>query len=613
MIKQGLKKNIFILTLLYISINANSQHFSKQILLDNYFGREAEFGDFDRDGDLDILMFYTLGDAYGEKFTRILENNNFEFIELELGFPSVENFGSSRNGSANWVDYNNDGYLDVFLVTGEPFSSETKLYINNKDKTFTETELNIDDLVIGSSGPVWADYDNDGDLDLTLFGRNNSYEYTIKIYENDIDNQELNGIQFTFDDAIIKSRMPWADFNNDGYLDLLVNEPIDNYQTNLAIYKNNGNKTFTKIIYNDLLGLNQDVLNQTGDMRWGDYNSDGYLDVIISGRHTNSSGSGITYLYKNNGNETFTKVDIDNVYGMAHDVSIEWGDFDNDGDLDILQTGDGWLNGIQGRTRIFKNENLVFVNSNIEDFLSVHQHGMSTWGDFNNDNKLDFLVLGQKNYTHHQIALYENISTTDNTPPLAPLNLSQKVENSEIVLSWDKGSDEETSQDALSYSIYIIRDNDTLVNPGALTSGKRIFARIGNSQQKNFYKLKNLKVGTYKWAVQSIDNSFIGSNFSLEKSFEITEELILSSDNSLLFDLISVSPNPFKSYINISNKSSSELVSIRLYDINGKEIYNKRDVLFPVKLDTKSLTKGIYILSIKSELDQNYYTKIIKN
>lgn len=538
-----MKKNIFILVSLCISINLNSQNFSKQILLDNYYGREAEFGDFDRDGDLDILMFYTFNNASGEGFTRIFENVNSEFNELELGFPIVEYFGSSRNGAINWVDFNNDGYLDVFLVVGKPFSIETKLYINNKNKTFTEKELNINDLVLGSCGPIWVDFDNDGDLDLTMFGVESS-KYAIKIYENNIDTQELNAIPYTFDNVIIKSRMPWADFNNDGYLDLLVNELIDNSQTNLAIYKNNGDKTFTKIIYANHLGLNNDILNQTGDMRWGDYNSDGYLDILISGQHTDYTGSGITYLYKNNGNETFTKIDIDNVYGMTYDVSIEWGDYDNDGDLDILQTGEGRINGIKDRTRIYNNENLEFVNSNIENLLGVHQRGMSTSGDYNNDNKLDFLVLGQIDYTHHQIALYNNISLINNYPPQAPLNLSQDINNDEIILSWDKGNDQETSQEALSYNIYLIRDNDTIINPAALINGKRILPRIGNSQHNNFYKLKNLKAGTYKWGVQSIDNSFIGSSFSLEETFEITDNSSqLDDDNDGIMNDVDQCPN----------------------------------------------------------------------
>src|SRR5688572_13544876 len=145
-----MRRFVFIMLLSMGPLAAYSQTFTKKILLDEYYGREAEFGDFDRDGDLDILMFYTADDAYGEAFTRILENKGTEFLPLELGFPGVEAFGATRNGAANWVDFNNDGYLDVFLVISKPFSTETKLYLNNGDKTFTEKLLNVNELVVGS-------------------------------------------------------------------------------------------------------------------------------------------------------------------------------------------------------------------------------------------------------------------------------------------------------------------------------------------------------------------------------------------------------------------------------------------------------------------------------
>ena len=608
----NMKRIIYFLIILVSSIEVIAQDFEKQILLDDYYGREAKFGDFDRDGDLDILMFYTFEDPYGEGYTRILENTETGFVELEVGFPRVEYFGGSRNGAINWVDYNNDGYLDVFLVVGQPFSVENKLYINNRDKSFTEKPIDVDELVLGSCEPSWCDFDYDGDPDLMIFGDKDFNDYTIRIYENKLDNQEFSAIDFDFGECIVKSRKPWGDFNNDGYIDLLVNEPIDNYQCNIAIFKNNGDKTFTKAIFPDLIGLNQDVLNQTGDMSWGDYNNDGYLDILISGQHTNSTGNGITAVYKNNGNETFSEVSLNGVFPTKGDVSIEWGDFDNDGDLDILQTGEGDISNTQifAKTILYRNDNGTFQNSEIE-FLDAHQCGMSTGADYTGDSNLDLLVLGEVNYTHHQITLFENTSVINNTQPQPPTLLNAEVVNNQLILTWNAGADEETPQNALSYNVYLIHEDDTIVQPNSLENGNRTLVGLGNAQLNKFFKYRVSKVGQYKWGVQSIDHSYIGSAFSNEESIEVTS-ITAIEDVKIRNTMMNVFPNPMEEHITISSEQIKDVDEISLKDINGRDVYRINNVQLPHSIILGELKSGIYLLSIKSELNI-FCKKIIKN
>ena len=607
-----MRRVVFIMLLSMGPLAAYSQTFTKKILLDEYYGREAEFGDFDRDGDLDILMFYTFDDAYGERFTRILENKGTEFLPLELGFPWVEAFGSSRNGAANWVDFNNDGYLDVFLVISQPFSIETKLYLNNGDKSFTEKLLNVNELVLGSCGPVWADFDNDGDSDLTVYGYKEFNKFIIKIYENNPDQQAVSALEFDFGTCILKSRRPWGDFNNDGFLDLMANEPVNDYQSKLVIFKNNGDRTFTKIVYPELHGLNHDVLNQTGDMRWGDYNHDGYLDILISGEHTSSSGDGLTALYKNNGDETFDATNINGVYPTDSDVSIEWGDYDCDGDLDIIQTGEGDISPVLAfrRTSLYINKDGTFEDSGIR-FLGTHQVGMSTGGDYNGDNKLDLLVLGEFDFTHHQIALFENNSTLSNTPPLAPGSLTTQVDGSATTLSWARATDAESEQKSLTYNIYLFRDNDAIVQPGALQTGKRIVVGMGNAQHSTSYKVTNLKAGSYRWAVQSIDNSFIASEFSEEETFEIPEIVTSIEEEISSVEPIGVFPNPFNTEIIVASDLMNERIEIVLFDPTGRAIYREEGVEFPLNINTMNLSAGLYILSVRNGLNA-FYKKLVK-
>jgi hypothetical protein len=574
--------------------------FSKKILIDNAYGREAEWGDFDRDGDLDILIFYNTSDAYGTGHTTILENNSGTFTDLRPGFPLVESFGSSRNGSCNWVDFNNDGFSDVCLIKGEPFSAKIKFFKNNGNKTFTDIKTDsILDINPGSCGPSFADYDNDGDLDYIMMGYNMVTRVAeIRIYDNS-GNGKFTDSGIRNVTGVIKSRMPWCDFDNDGFVDILSNESKPDHTANIAIFRNNGNKTFTKVIYSNLPGLDSDYLNQDGDMRWGDFNNDGYADILISGANTSSTGSGITRIYKNNGDETFTDSGITNIYGMARDVSMEWGDFNNDGILDILQTGDGIINGVMGKTRIFYNKNGSFVKAEEELFLQVHQQGMSTAGDFDNDADLDVLNLGQDTYIHHQIDLFDNFQPVKNTRPGFPTGLKATYQNNQLSLTWDKASDNETPTNGLSYNVYLMGPSGLIVPPAAIANGKRTMVGIGNTQYNTIMKVNNLSPGIYKWSVQSVDNCFEGSEFAPENTFDLNSLGINDIQNELL---INIYPNPFTEELTIvlpeSQKNKCDII---ISDLTGRQILNKTNVEVPYNINTAYLNSGIYFLTVKQD------------
>src|SRR5205823_9498221 len=81
-----------------------------------------------------------------------------------------------------------------------------------------------------------------------------------------------------------------------------------------------------------------------GAMAWGDYDNDGYLDVVVTG----DSGSAVTVLYHNNGDGTFSSMNLD--FAGYRSSSVEWGDFDNDGYLDLLVTGIS-----DGYARVYRN------------------------------------------------------------------------------------------------------------------------------------------------------------------------------------------------------------------------------------------------------------------
>jgi len=140
---------------------------------------------------------------------------------------------------------------------------------------------------------------------------------------------EQTGISLT---GISHSSVAWGDYNNDGYLDGLITG-LDSSNTPVSkIYKNNGDNTFTEQTNIKLTGV------LYSSVAWRDYNNDGYLDILLTGYTSYYQNSRITKIYRNNGNNTFTEqtdIPLTNInFG-----SVAWGDYDNDGYLDILLAG----------------------------------------------------------------------------------------------------------------------------------------------------------------------------------------------------------------------------------------------------------------------------------
>ena len=245
---------------------------------------------------------------------------------------------TDRGRCGFWVDYDNDGYLDLFVKN---YGNTNRLYHNNHDGTFTDmaAAAGIADATLGVDyGTVvsFADYDNDGYMDVFFSGDNTSDV----LYHNNRDG--------TFSDvtatAGIKSLntghgIAWGDYNNDGYLDLyVVRGHLGGVgMTGATLYRNNGNGTFTDVTATAGLTITDNVWAAA----WGDYDNDGNLDIFVTNAGVDASGPGNhNFVYHNNGNGTFT--DVANTVGLAlqDNTSLHkgaaWGDYDNDGFLDLL-------------------------------------------------------------------------------------------------------------------------------------------------------------------------------------------------------------------------------------------------------------------------------------
>ncbi len=359
--------------------------------------------DIDNDGDNDV--FISGEDTNSTAYSILYENmGNFQFSTITLPI------GGLSLSAAQWGDYNNDGYPDLLIEGYNGNNGFLGILKNNGDKTFTLINQNFPHVYMGDV--AWVDYDNDGNLDFSCSGfEDQNNVYISKIFKNNGDGtfSEVNSANLP---GTMYGKFKWADYDNDGYKDFILTGYADDFFTH--IFKNNGDGTFS--LQN--LGLFQCWL---GDVEWADYNNDGNIDLIISGTGGNDGTTRKTILYQNLGDGTFSA--IENIFpGVSHS-SIEWADFDLDGDLDLYISGTMNTPGSgQYISTIFKNENGTFIE---DTSFAPNYWGDVKVADLNGDNRPDIIITGLGTGDKLFSALYEN------TPE--PTQISQQKKLIKIV------------------------------------------------------------------------------------------------------------------------------------------------------------------------------------
>jgi len=474
------------------------------------------WGDYNSDGKLDIL----LTGENSVSFPKLYENNGASFTENAGAGLTI-----NGNGVAAWGDYNNDGRPDI-LITGRDISNNlaTKLYRNNGDGTFTEDTSAHLSPVIG--GPVaWGDYNNDGRQDIFLAGCTSSSctSFVTKLYRNN------GGGTFTEDTSagltgVIAFSAAWGDYDSDGNPDILL-AGCNNVGSNCTsfvtkLFHNNGDGTFTEDAAAHLIGI-------SGSVAWGDYNSDGRPDILLSGcTGMNSSQICIyrtTRVYRNDGGGHFTVLDIPLVGVNAS--SVAWGDYDNDGKPDILVTGENYSLG--ALVNLYHNNgNNTFTDepgTGLDGVIS----GSVAWGDYDADGRLDIALTGSDSSSNMFANVYRNATPLSNGTPTAPTSLSSSVSVplgiSRTTLTWSAATDDTTPVAALSYNVRVGTKpgGSNIVSALALGSGRRLVPQTGNVGERTSFTLVGLAPGTYYWSVQAVDAGFVGSPFAVVKSFSI--------------------------------------------------------------------------------------------
>jgi hypothetical protein len=463
-------------------------------------------------------------------------------------------FHELSKGDAAWGDFNGDGRWDL-AVCGKDASANNKTYIyrNTGSDFVQQKELNI-----GGNGSLgWGDYDNDGDVDLLVVAE----ESNTILYKNDgsgnFVDAEVTGLGATQGGD---TDLSWADFNNDGLLDVAV---VGKYL--YGVYKNNGDDSFTKITLPNIpYGV------QFGCLAWGDYNSDGFIDLLIAGDFSEAGGGGSveTHLYKNNSGASFS--DVTASHPQLEDVwrcGAAWGDLNNDMYLDMvlvgLSTGEilyVYENGGPGNSyeltkstqlagsayasvgiadingddkldivtigRIGSTESpLVYTNNGsfkftkTDDSLEAMDDGGIALADYTGDGNPDLYINGEYN-GNPKVELSSN-TTSAKQQPKPVTGLASRYFNGKLYIMWNDPPGE-TNPDSYYYNFRVgsseggddiipsrygsplLGNYFTKITSNTITDPDAISGDVNVSQYKHV-RVLNVSGSNYFWAVQSID------------------------------------------------------------------------------------------------------------
>ena len=426
----------WLLNIAYMTLGEYPDKVPKQYLVDpSFFESEVEFprfiniyprlglrtfnlcggavvDDFDGDHDLDIVT--CTWDTSGQ--TQVFENlGNGKIVERTeesglLGFYGGLNL--------NQADYDNDGDLDLYIMRGawlkESGRHPDSLLRNDGNLKFTDVtfDAGLGEHSYPNKTSCWADYDNDGDLDLFVGNETSEEQFApCQLFRNNgngtfTDVAEQAGVQA----CVFMMGAVWGDYNNDRYPDLYLSVTGRN-----ILYKNNRDGTFTDVA-EDLKVTEPGPSFATW---FWDYNNDGHLDIFVGctsgtvGVLATDIRFELMKLYENQGNEAFREVSAErSLTYPASPMGANFGDLQNDGFSDLyLATGNVPFSEIQ--------PNVMFTNQNGEKFVNVTMAGgfghlqkghAVSFADIDNDGDQDVYVQLGGAYPGDRFndALFEN-------------------------------------------------------------------------------------------------------------------------------------------------------------------------------------------------------------
>ncbi|MDC0116859.1 Ig-like domain-containing protein [Flavobacteriaceae bacterium] len=493
-----------------------------------------EIADFNNDGNEDIIMSVDEGtgsritvllNTYDQDEERVAQGGEREYFTDRNFFEGDNFFPSLFNVKFAIKDLNNDGLLEIIaagesskisseatakigIVSINPFNEDNSIGFDNF--TFSEViDLGGEELTsLSFSSYDFGDIDNDGDYDFLISGY--SFDgYKTYLYENKrkLDdtgavvqpvevNYELTNNNFV---SVKDGTTQFVDIDQDGKLDIIFSGQSSEGDVFRA-YKNTGNiDNFASMD----IGL---PAVRDGNFIFGDIFGEGRNDVIFSGTVT-GQGTFSRLAFLPPGETKYVESNYDL---FVDNGKIGLADFDGDLDTDLVLTGK-WRNDLS--------------NNDYRGFVYINVRGYSQDAGIANNNG-DIKTSGANGVKQQSNDGASSSGSSLNTRPEPPTSISyqrQRIGDKtyEVVLNWNSGTDKETPDEGLTYSLMIGSSEGAqdILSSGANSDGVRATGTKGNAENNKSWKVV-LKEGQYHVAVQAVDASFIGSKFS--ESFEFT-------------------------------------------------------------------------------------------
>ncbi len=478
------------------------------------------------------------GSAYQSTATKALSFNLADQSNLTFSEKSTSGIESTLmdSWSVSTVDYDNDNDDDLFF-TDMTANQPNRLFQNNGKAVFTKvtTGAIVNDLAQSMSSS-WADFDNDGDLDVVVA---NTSVVPCTFYVNNGNGTFTKNITagFTKQNGYYH-HVSWVDVDNDGILELYLGNYLPTRFNELWKRDASGNW----VLWADNL-LSQVVGSSTGST-WADYDKDGFQDLLI----LNNEG-GKNKMYHNLGNGNFESVSNIITANGGRSVGSTWGDIDNDGDLDLFISNSGDVN------------NDLFINNGSALFSKVitgeivtdggHSHGAS-FADIDKDMDLDLYVANDQGnkflYLNNGSGVFTKV-IQDFTASNYGLSFGVSFSDLDADGDMDLITSSHTNQKAHVFlknnntnKYYKIRLIGTASNKSAVGTRIRLKAngvwqtRIVNSQNgfggQNSYR-QHFGVGTAS-KIDSVIVYWPSGNIQLLKNVNVNQNTVMTESSSSL-------------------------------------------------------------------------------
>ena len=565
-----------------------------------------------------ITYFIAWDDRWGdENFEFYLEESDppppppFDFNQI-----NINSFGLERG----LVDMNGDGLDDLVSIQ----SSNINLFIQSEQVGFEEINIATEQADFSPSWSMAAgDFDRNGYNDL-LYGGGSGVTF-MKANDDGTAYTEISGSEYVF-----SQRSNFVDINNDGHLDAFVCHDVQ--PTVYYINDGNGNLQFfqgpnSEGVPSGIGGVEYDLAPYPGPQEggnygsvWVDYDNDRDIDLFIAKCRGGDIQWKYNELWRNNGDGTFSNVaDITGYYNGfypngGHDNSSNlgdpvqtwsaaWGDFNNDGYMDVYvgasASGDG------GHKLMKNNGDGTFTDVTAGSGVESAPFGIENdSADFNNDGFIDIFSNGSilLNDGDFKFDLYNN-----NVPEPGAIGDS----NNDGFLDIFNGN-----------SLYQNTPNDNnwlkVITVGTTSNINGIGARIEIASPSLGIQVRDVQSGTGFRYMSSL-NTYFGlgqdssittltvywpsgvvdtfNNVNVNQSLEITEGQTLSTGVPSL-DNIAVFPNPANDYITVKSDYNLDDAIISLFDLSGRRVLNYKNSSDNNLIDVSKLSSGEYILRL---------------